>query len=59
MADITKKRKNNDDLGSAKKKNKVAADSKASSKSRNIKVSSVVQSQVSPPVIGTLHSSVQ
>lgn len=54
MVDTGKKRKNNDDLGSEKKKKKVSADSTTSSNARKIKVSSVVQSQVSPPVIGML-----
>lgn len=58
MAETGKKRKQNDDLGSEKKKKKVSADSTASSKSKKIKVSSVVQAQVSPPVIGILQSSV-
>lgn len=55
MAGTGKKRKYDDDLGSEKKKKKVSADSTASPKSsKKIKVSSVVQAQVSPPVIGTL-----
>lgn len=54
MANTGKKRKHNDDLGSEKKKKKASADSTASSKSsKKIKVSSVVQAQVSPPVIAT------
>ncbi|KUI65627.1 DNA-directed RNA polymerase I subunit rpa49 [Cytospora mali] len=53
MVDTGKKRKHNDELGSERKKKKVAADSIASSKPCQIKVSSIVQPQVSPPVIAT------
>ncbi|KUI60085.1 DNA-directed RNA polymerase I subunit rpa49 [Cytospora mali] len=53
MVDTGKKRKHSDELGSEKKKKKVVVDSTASSKSRQIKVSSIVQPQVSPPVIAT------
>lgn len=53
MADVSsKKRKHNDDHGSEKKKKKAAADSTRSSTSQALKVSSVVQPQVSPPVVG-------
>ncbi|KAK7742089.1 DNA-directed RNA polymerase I subunit rpa49 [Cytospora paraplurivora] len=52
MVDAGKKRKQSDDVGSEKKKKKVSADSTASSKSRKIKVSSVVEAQASPPIIG-------
>lgn len=55
MADVTgKKRKSKEDHGSQKKKTKVTpASSTASKSAKVINVSSVVQSKVSPPVIGT------
>lgn len=56
MPDVgSKKRKNNEDRGPDKKKKKVLTKSTASSnpQSHTIKVSSIVQPQVSPPVVGT------
>lgn len=55
MADVTgKKRKSKEDHGSHKKKSKTAAAPISGSKSAKvINVASVVQSKVSPPVIGT------
>lgn len=54
MAEFSnKKRKHNDDGSETKtKKSKVAAESAASSQGRTIKVSSVVQPRISPPVVG-------
>lgn len=55
MADVTsKKRKSKDDLGSEKKKTKVASASRKTPRPDTIKISSVVQKRVAPPVVGML-----
>lgn len=55
MADVTsKKRKSKDDLGSQKKKSKVATASRKTQRPDTIKISSVTQKRVAPPVVGML-----
>ncbi|KAI3399063.1 hypothetical protein diail_7863 [Diaporthe ilicicola] len=53
MADSGKKRKHRDDAGAETKQKKKKVSSETSSKKRSITVTSVVQSQASPPVVAS------